>query len=152
MPTPHPRRLLGLGGGHVLDGMTEAQDWAPPGWHWEVLPFEAHNLVRDPGSAIDPDLLWWRSHGPWAVRREPTPEEVVHRRIREEDDHVRRSMHVLDSMYPNTWAIMQGSHVSYDHVDVPYLWLSTARGSAPGWHWEVHAWESCSDVLGLNKK
>jgi hypothetical protein len=66
-----PRR--GLGSGHVLDQirMTEVRDWAPPGWHWEVLPSGACGLVRNPGPIIDPNLLWWRSCGPRAVQREP---------------------------------------------------------------------------------
>jgi hypothetical protein len=58
--------------------------------------------------------------------------EVVLRCIREQDEHVRRYMYVLDRMYSNTWAILQESHVSYDLVRVSSLWLSTARGSGPG--------------------
>jgi hypothetical protein len=42
-----------------------------------------------------------------------------------------QNMHVLDNMYSNKWAVMQGSHMSYDLV-VVYLWLSTTRSSAPG--------------------
>ena len=131
MPRP-PRRG---GSGTVLDQMLmmgEVWDWAPPGWHWEVLSSGARTLVRNPGPVVDPDLLWWRSRGPRSVRREPAPEEVVARRIREEDEHVRRYLHVLDTMYRNGWSVMQGSHVSYDLVIVPWLWVFTRRGSAPG--------------------
>ena len=55
------------------------------------------SLVRNPGIVIEPDLLWWRSRGPGSVQREPAPEEVVRRRVREEDDHVRRYMVMLDA-------------------------------------------------------
>ena len=49
---------LGLGSaGHV-------REWAPPGWHWEVLPSESHSLVRNQGPVVDPELIWWRSCGP----------------------------------------------------------------------------------------
>ena len=70
MPGPHPRRRRF--GEHPFDRMGDVRDWAPPGWHWEVL-FEARHLVRNPGPVVDPDLLWWRSHGPQAVRRQPAP-------------------------------------------------------------------------------
>ena len=69
MPGPHPR--LRRGGEHLLDGMRNVWDWAPPGWHWEVLPSGQHNLVRNLGPVIDPELLWWQSHGPQSVQREP---------------------------------------------------------------------------------
>jgi hypothetical protein len=69
---------------HPFDQMGDVQEWAPPGWHWEVSPVGARSLVRNPGPIVDPDLLWWRSRGPGAVRREAAPEEVVCRRIREE--------------------------------------------------------------------
>jgi hypothetical protein len=68
--------------------MGEVRDWAPPGWRWEVLSSGARTLVRNPGPVVDPDLLWWRSRGPRSVLRGPAPEEVVSRRIREEDEHV----------------------------------------------------------------
>ena len=57
MPGPHPcpRRV----GDHPFDRMGDVRDWAPPGWHWEVLS-EARRLVRNPGPVVDPDLLWWR--------------------------------------------------------------------------------------------
>src|SRR3954464_735658 len=71
MPGPHPsRRRVGE---HSFDGMGDVRDWAPPGWHWEVIS-EARRLVRNPGPVVDPDLLWWRPHGPQSVRRQPTPE------------------------------------------------------------------------------
>src|SRR3954466_12147405 len=60
MPGPHPRRRHV--GEHLLDGMGDVRDWAPPGWHWEVIS-EARRLVRNPGPVVDPDLLWWRSRG-----------------------------------------------------------------------------------------
>ena len=128
MPDPHRRRRLG--GDNPLE-RSDVRDWAPPGWHWEVLPSGARSLVRNPGLVVDPELLWWRSHGPLSVQREPAPEEVVRRRIREEDEHVRRYMYALDRMYSNTWSFLQGSHVSYVPVWVPYLWVCTARGSGP---------------------
>src|SRR3954471_7709405 len=52
--------------------MGDVRDWAPPGWHWEVIS-EARRLVRNPGPVVDPDLLWWRSRGPQSVRRQPAP-------------------------------------------------------------------------------
>ena len=122
------------GSGHVLDQMLmmgEVRDWAPPGWHWEVLSSGARTLVRNPGPVVDPDLLWWRSRGPRSFQREPAPEEVVARRITEDDEHVRRYLHVLDTMYRNGWSVLQGSHVSYDPVIVPWLWVFTRRGSGP---------------------
>ena len=90
--------------------------------------------MRNPGDVVDPDLLWWRSRGPCSVQREPAPEEVVRRRIREEDEHVRRYMWLLDTKYSNRWSILQRDpfHVSYDPVRVPYLWMRSARGSGPG--------------------
>ena len=57
------------------------------------------------------------------------PEEVVRRRVREEDEHVRRYMVALDVRFSNTWQVLQGSHPSYDPVMVPSLWVSTARAS-----------------------
>ena len=61
------------------------------------------------------------------------PEEVVRRRIKEEDEHVRRYMYLLDMQYSNTWSFVQRVpyHVSYDPVRVPCLWMRSARGSAP---------------------
>jgi len=128
MSDPHRRRRLG---GDDPFRRSDVRDWAPPGWHWEVLPSGARSLVRNPGLVVDPELLWWRSHGPLSVQREPAPEEMVRRRIREEDEHVRRYMYALDRMYSNTWSFLQGSHVSYVPVWVPYLWVCTARGSGP---------------------
>ena len=103
-------------------------DWAPPGWHWEVVS-GVRRLARNPGLVVDPDLLWWRSRGPQSVRREPVPEEVVRRHIREEDDHVRRYMAALDAGYYSLWQVLQGSHPSYEWVMVPSLWVSTASRS-----------------------
>ncbi|KAK1677171.1 hypothetical protein QYE76_038019 [Lolium multiflorum] len=95
MPIPHPHRA-GLGDGHVLEQMTDdVRDWAPPGWHWEVLPSGVRILVRNPGPIVDPDFRWWRSRGPRSVQREPAPEEVVQQRIIEEDEHVRHYMKLL---------------------------------------------------------
>jgi hypothetical protein len=66
------------------------------------------------------------------VRREAAPEEVVHRRIREKDEHVRRYLYLLDRSPDRGWSIRQGSHISYDPVSVPNLWFVSIRGSAPG--------------------
>ena len=82
MPGPHPRHRPVRD--DVLPQRTHVRDWAPPGWHWEVLPSGAHRLVRNPGPVVDPDLLWWRSRGPHLVQREPAPPEVVRRCVREE--------------------------------------------------------------------
>ena len=93
-------------------------------------------MLRNPDDVVDPDLLWWQSRGPRSVQREPAPEEVVRRRIREEDDHVRRYMYLLDRQYrqyDSRWSFLQRvpSHVSYDTVRVPSLWMRSADGSAP---------------------
>ena len=82
-----------------------------------------------PGPVVDPHLLWWRSHGPLSVRRELAPLEVVHRHVRQEDEHVHRYMAAMDVRFDNTWQVLQGSHWSYDPVMVPSLWVSTARAS-----------------------
>ena len=96
---PHLRLVRndqGLGsGGNV-------RDWAPPGWHWEVLPSGSRNLVRNQGPVVDPELIWWRSRGPQSVQREPASEEVVRRRVREEDEHVRQYMIALETIFSNT--------------------------------------------------
>ena len=117
----------------LLDQRGNVRDWAPPGWHWEVLPSGTRSLVRNPGDVVDPDLLWWQSRGPRSVQREPAPEEVVRRRIREEDEHVCHYMYLLDRQYSNTWSFLQRVpyHVSYDPVMVPALWRSCAPRSAP---------------------
>ena len=130
MPGTHARRC---GGEHQLDGMRNVRDWAPSGWFWEVVS-GARRLVRIPGPVVDPELLWWRSRGPQSVQREPAPEEVVRRRVREEDKHVRRYLVALDVGFStaNTWQILHGSHLSYVPVAVPYLWVFTSRGLAPG--------------------
>ena len=86
----------------LLDNRGTVRDWAPPGWHWEVLPSGTRSLVRIPGDVVDPDLVWWKSRGPNAVQREPAPDEVVRRRIREEEEHVRRYMYLLERQYSNT--------------------------------------------------
>ena len=128
MPGLHPRRRP------VCDDvrLTHVRDWAPPGWHWEVLPRGARRLMRNPapGPVVDPDLVWWRSRGPVSVRREPAPPEVVRRRVREEDEHVHRYMVALEGdRFSNIWQFLQGSHFSYDPVRVPSLWVSTARAA-----------------------
>ena len=127
MPGPHPRRRP------VRDDVqpTHVRDWAPPGWHWEVLPRGARRLVRYPasGPVVDSDLLWWRSHGPHSVQREPAPPEVVRRRVREEDEHVHRYMAAMDVRFSNTSQVFRGSHPSYDPMMVPSLWVSTARAA-----------------------
>jgi hypothetical protein len=78
-------------------------------------------LVRNLGRVVHPDLLWWKSRGLGVVQREAAPEEVVHRRIREEDEHVRHYRYLLDRFPDRTWSILQGSHISYDPMSVPYL-------------------------------
>ena len=85
--------------------------------------------MRNEGPVVDPEVLWWQSHGPLSVQREPAPAEVVRRRVREEDEHVRRYMVALDVRFSNTWQFLQGSHPSYDPMMVPSLWVSTARTS-----------------------
>ena len=67
------------------------------------------------------------------MQREPAPEEVVRRRIREEAEHVRRYMYMLERHYSNTWSVLHRDpyHVSYDPVMVPALWMRCARRSAP---------------------
>ena len=111
----------------------DVRSWAPPGWNWEVLPSGARSLVRIPGPVADPDRLWWYSRGPGAVQREQAPGDVVRRRIREEDEHVRRYMTLLDTEYTNTWSLARRVpyHFSYDPVWVPFLWTRSARSSAP---------------------
>ena len=114
-----------------MDGTMDVWDWAPPGWHWEVPPSGVRRLVRNEGTIVDPELLWWRSRGPRRVQRVPAPEELVRRRVRAEDEHVRRYMVALDVFPSNTWQHLQGSHISYDPVWVPSLWVFTARGMFP---------------------
>ena len=127
MPIPHPRRRR-LGGGGLLD-QGHVRDWAPPGWHWEVLPGGVRRWVRNPasGPVVDPNLLWWRSRGPVTVERLEDPAEVIRHRLSEEDVHVRRYLFALEHRFSNTWQVLQGSHWSYDPVMVPSLWVSTAR-------------------------
>ena len=60
----------------LLNQRGAVRDWAPPGWHWEVLPSGARSLVRNRGLVVDPELLWWRSRGPLSVQREPPPQRV----------------------------------------------------------------------------
>ena len=118
----------------LLDARGDVRDWAPPGWHW-VVSSGTRRLVRNPGDVVDPDLVWWKSRGPRSVQREPAPEEVVRRRIREEDEHVRRYVFVLDTaaVYDSRWMVLHRdpSHVSIDPVMVPALWVRSAGRSAP---------------------
>ncbi|KAK1670452.1 hypothetical protein QYE76_058611 [Lolium multiflorum] len=83
-----PRRGLTLL--EEMQQLGEVRDWAPPGWHWEVLASGSRTLVRNPGPVVDPDILWWRSYGPRSFQREPAPPEEVAQRIAAEDEHVRR--------------------------------------------------------------
>ena len=76
---------------------------------------------------IDPNLLWWRSHGPVTVEGLEDPVEVVRHRVSEEDEHVHRYMAALEGRSDNTWQVLQGSHWSCDPVMVPSLSVSTAR-------------------------
>ena len=117
----------------LLNQRGAVQDWAPLGWHWKVLPSGTRSLVRNPGDVVDPDLVWWKSRGPCSVQREPAPDAVVRRRIREEEEHVRRYMYLLEMQYTNTWSVLQREpyHMSYDPVMVPSLWRRCAPRSAP---------------------
>ena len=131
MPGPHPRRRPVRD--NVMLQRTHVRNWAPPGWHWEVLPRGARRLVRYPasGPVVDSDLLWWCSHGPHSVQREPAPPEVVRRRVREEDKHVHRYMVAMEDVrFSTTWQVLWADDRRYDPVMVPCLWVSTAR--APG--------------------
>jgi hypothetical protein len=110
------------------------RDWAPPGWHWEVLPSGARSLVRNPGPVVDPELVWWPARGPRPVQREPAPLEVVRRRIREEDEHVRRYLVALEVMTYRSWQYLPGPSAIFDPQPVPYLWVFTTRGPGPRPH------------------
>ena len=91
----------------LLNQRGAVRDWAPPGWHWEVLSSGTRSLVRiNLGDVVDPDLVWWQSRGPRSVQRESAPEEVIRRRIRNEDEHVRHYMWLLDTEYSNRWSIL----------------------------------------------
>ena len=124
---PHQR----LQGNDPLSNAGHVRGWAPPGWHWEVLPTRIRILVRNQGPVVDPELLWWPSLGPRSFQRVAAPQEVIQRRVREEDEHVRRYMVALETMSSNTWQFLQGSHPSFSSVMVPSLWVFTTRGSAP---------------------
>ena len=109
------------------------RDWAPPGWHWVVLPSGQRRLLRVMGPAADPDRLWWYSHGPASVQREEATTDEIRRRIRQEDEHVRRYMTMVrDTEYADYWVSIRGPHVGCDRVWVPYLWKNTARDPRPG--------------------
>ena len=124
MPIPHPRRRLG--GGLLLELRGHVRDWAPPGWYWVVLPSGERSLVRSQ-PVVDPELLWWWSHGPASVQRLESPAQVVQHRVMEEDAHVQHYLVALaKGQFSNTWQILWGSHWSYDLVMVPSLWVSTA--------------------------
>ena len=70
----------------------------------------------------------------WAISgaEGAAPPEVVHRHIREEDEHVRRCLVALEVRPSNLWSFLRRSHPSYDPVLVPYIWVLTAHGSGPG--------------------
>jgi hypothetical protein len=129
-----PRRQRGVAtrGSHILDGITNVDEWAPLGWHWEVLASGARSLVRNPGDIRDPDLVWWRHHGPGFDPREPAAEEDIHHRIREENNHVQRYMSLLlePRIYMDTlWQILYrvpNPQMSYLPVRVPSLWIRCA--------------------------
>ena len=99
---------------------THVRDWAPPGWHWVLLPRRARRLVRNlaSGPVVDPDLLWCRLRGPHSVQREPAPPEVVRRRVREEDEHVLRYMAAMDVRFSTTWQVLWADDRRYDPVMV----------------------------------
>ena len=114
-----------------LSNAGRVRDWAPPGWHWEVLPtgirsLGIRSLVRNQ-PVVDPELLWWPSRGPQSFQRVAASQEVIQRRVREEDEHVRRYMVALETMSSNTWQFLQGSHPSFSPVMVPSIWVITAR-------------------------
>ena len=73
--------------------------------------------------------------GPLSFQREPAPEEVVRRRIREENEHVNRYVFMLDTpaVYDSRWMVLHWypSHVSIAPVMVPTLWVRSAGRSAP---------------------
>ena len=73
------------------------------------------------------------------MQREPALPEMVRRRVREEDEHVRRYMAAMDVRFSNTWQVLWGDDWSYDPVMVPSLWVSTARasGTASGLDYSV---------------
>ena len=100
-----------------------------------MLPSGTRILVWNPGDVVDPDLVWWKSRGQHLFQREPAPEEVVRRRIREEDEHVNRYVFKLDTpaVYNSGWMVLHRdpSHVSIDPVMVPALWVRSAGRSAP---------------------
>ena len=128
-----PRRHGGFGGGtHLLDRTVTVYDWAPPGWHWEESG--ERRLVRNPGPVRDPDLVWWKHHGPGYDQREPATEEDIRRRIRDEDAHVLRYMSLLSTTPDRTWNMLQrdpNPSMTYYPVRVPVLWRRSAPRSAP---------------------
>ena len=105
----------------LLNHRGNVWDWAPPGWHWEVLPSGIRSLVRNPGDVVDPDLLWWKSRGPHSFQRDPAPEEDVRRRIGEEEEHVCRYMWPLERRYSNIWMFLHRDppHTSYMYDVIP---------------------------------
>jgi len=140
-PTMSERRRGGHAGTHLPERVVTVREWAPPGWHWEVLASGARSLVRDPGDIVDPDRVWWICRGPTLDPREPAAEEEVRRRIRQEEEHVRRYMSVLQDprAYRGTWQYLQrvpNPRMTYDIVKVPSMWVSCARegprGMGPG--------------------
>ena len=68
------------------------------------------------------------------MQRQPAPPEVVRRRVREEDEHIRRYMTAMDVRFSNTWRVVWADDRRHDPVMVPSLWLSTTRalGTASG--------------------
>jgi hypothetical protein len=93
---------------------------------WSAEFGEKSGTHRRPGSSLV-EVVWARRDA-----KGGGPEEVVHRRIREKDEHVRCYLYLLDRFPDRAWSILLGSHISYDPVSVPYLWFVSARGSAPG--------------------
>ena len=85
--------------------------------------------MSDPGRIVDPDLLWW--YWPRNVQRAPAPEEVVRRRIREEDEHVLRYMYLFDNTNNRRWSLLQNPYDASESLMVPALWKQSVRGSAP---------------------
>ena len=68
------------------------------------LPGGRRLVRRQP--VVDPILVWWRSRGPVTLQRREDPAEVVHHRVSEEDEHVRRYMVALEGRFDNTWQVL----------------------------------------------
>ena len=93
-------------------------------------------MVRISGDVVDLDIRWRNSCGPNSVQREPTPQDVVRRRIREEDKHVCRYIYRLETqaLYNSRWQVMYrlpNTRSSFSPVMVPVLWVQSVSRVAP---------------------